>query len=302
MNHKEKVPFFSIVVPTYNRATLIPDTLRSLQQQPAENYEIIVVDDGSTDNTAEVVEPLTKDPKISYYRKDNAERGAARNYGVTVAKGDYVNFFDSDDIALPNHIAEATRAVHLLQTPEVFHLSYQWVDTEGQIFAKCPLAGQVNTQLFQQNVLSCNGVFLRKDVATKHKFSEVRILSGSEDWELWMRLAANYPFHSVPVITSSIINHEGRSMIVQNLDRVIARIEALLAKVTDPENIRLSQIQIDKVKAESYSLIALHAAATPGKYSTAIKYLNLSLQHHHSILLQKRFLAIIKHLLTKHWL
>lgn len=300
MNHK--VPFFSIVVPTYNRATLIPDTLRSLQQQSADNYEIIVVDDGSTDNTAEVVEPFTKDSRITYHQKDNAERGAARNYGVTVAKGDYINFFDSDDLALPNHIAEATRAVYTYQDPEVFHLSYQWVDTEGQIFSKCPLAGQVNAKLFQQNVLSCNGVFIRKDIAIKHKFSEVRILSGSEDWELWMRLAANYPFHSVPVITSSIINHEGRSMVVQNLDRVIARIDALLAKVTDPENIRLSQTQIDKIKAESYSLIALHAAATPGEYSTAIKYLRMSLKHHHSILLQKRFLAIVKHLLTKNLL
>jgi glycosyltransferase involved in cell wall biosynthesis len=297
----QKIPFFSIIVPTYNRAALIPDTLRSLQQQTADNYEIIIVDDGSTDNTEAVVEPYTKDARVTYYRKNNAERGAARNYGVTVAKGDYVNFFDSDDLALPNHINEATKAVYSLQNPEVFHLSYQWVDTKGNIFAKCPLGGQVNTDLFRQNVLSCNGVFIRKDVANRHKFSEVRILSGSEDWELWMRLAANYPFHSVPVITSSIINHEGRSMIVQSLDRVIARIDALITKVTDPENIRLTKSQIDKIKAESYSLVALHAAATPGKYKEAIKYLNLSLKHHHSVLLQKRGLAIIKHLLTKHW-
>lgn len=299
MNQKD--PFISIVVPTYNRASLIADTLRSLQEQTADNYQIIVVDDGSTDNTAEVVKPFLKDTKITYHQKKNAERGAARNFGVSLAKGDYVNFFDSDDLALPNHIAEATRAVLLHQNPEVFHLSYQWVDADGNIFSRCPINGQVNRKLLKQNILSCNGVFLRKDVAASHKFSENRILSGSEDWELWMRLATLYPFQSLPVITSSIINHDGRSMIVQNLDRVIARIETLLTKVADPENIRLTKPQIDKIKAESYSLIALHAASTPGKYSSAIKYLNLSLKYHHSILLQKRFLAIIKHLLTKHY-
>src|SRR5437764_8362427 len=102
---QQNKPFISVVVPSYNRADLIGKTLRSLQQQEYDQYEIIVIDDGSTDNTEEVVKAIG-DQRISYIKKGNAERAAARNFGARIAKGEYVNFFDSDDLALPNHLSE----------------------------------------------------------------------------------------------------------------------------------------------------------------------------------------------------
>ncbi|MEZ5037036.1 MAG: glycosyltransferase family A protein [Chitinophagales bacterium] len=76
---------FSIVVPTYNRAHLITSTIESLTKQDYTNFEIIL-DDGSTDNTAEVIVSFLSDARISYYKKNNAERAAARNYGATKQK------------------------------------------------------------------------------------------------------------------------------------------------------------------------------------------------------------------------
>jgi glycosyltransferase involved in cell wall biosynthesis len=86
--------YFLVVVPTYNRAHLITDTLISLTNQEFKNYEIIIVDDGSTDNTAEVIKaPFLSDARISYYKKNNAERAAARNFGAAKAKGEFMSIF-----------------------------------------------------------------------------------------------------------------------------------------------------------------------------------------------------------------
>src|SRR5436190_2046181 len=88
-------PFISVIIPCYNRAGMIAKTIISLQNQEYQNYELIVVDDGSTDNTEQVVKKLA-DKRTIYYKKLNEERAAARNYGAKLAKGNYLNFFDSD--------------------------------------------------------------------------------------------------------------------------------------------------------------------------------------------------------------
>ena len=78
-------PAFSIVIPTYNRAHLIGKTIESMLRQEFQDFEILVVDDGSKDNTGDVVKTFT-DSRIQYFKKENAERGAARNYGATQAE------------------------------------------------------------------------------------------------------------------------------------------------------------------------------------------------------------------------
>jgi glycosyltransferase involved in cell wall biosynthesis len=97
-------PLVSIIIPTYNRAHLIGETLDSVLAQTYTNWECIVVDDGSTDNTAEVVQIyLDKDPRFQYHhRPANRLKGAnaCRNYGFEVSKGEYVNWFDDDDLMI----------------------------------------------------------------------------------------------------------------------------------------------------------------------------------------------------------
>src|SRR5690554_3150909 len=88
---------FSVIIPTYNRASLITKTIESVIDQSYQNFEIIVVDDGSTDNTKEVVK-LIMDPRLKYFYVENGERGRARNIGTFHAEGKYVTFLDSDDL------------------------------------------------------------------------------------------------------------------------------------------------------------------------------------------------------------
>ena len=104
------LPLVSIIIPTYNRSKVICETLDSVLAQTYENWECIIVDDGSTDNTDEIItDYIKKDSRFQYYHRpiDRPKGGnAARNFGFEISKGDYVNWFDSDDIMFPDFINE----------------------------------------------------------------------------------------------------------------------------------------------------------------------------------------------------
>lgn len=96
-------PFFSIILPTYNRANLIEKAIKSVLEQAFVDWELLIIDDGSTDNTQEVVEQF-EDSRIHYLRQDHGERSRARNLGVQRAEGRYVCFLDDDDYLLPHFL------------------------------------------------------------------------------------------------------------------------------------------------------------------------------------------------------
>ena len=106
------MPFFSIIIPTYNRSNFISATVNSILQQTFYDFEIIIIDDGSIDNTEDVISKIT-DVRIKYFKQQNLERGAARNNGFGKATGEYVIFFDSDDIMYPNNLTDLKNAIGL---------------------------------------------------------------------------------------------------------------------------------------------------------------------------------------------
>ncbi len=293
--------FFSIIVPTYNRAHLIGKTLVSLQQLNYSHFEIIVVDDGSTDNTEAVVTPLL-DGKTVYLRKNNAERAAARNYGAQRAKGEYVNFFDSDDIAYSNHLTEAAELIQKRNKPEFFHLAYERSEPGGRLV---PMANHfegetINHKMLLGNPFGCNGVFVRRDIFLTHLFNEKRELSGSEDYELWTRLAARYPLYYSNTITSVLIEHDERSVINVNQKDLVARINCLLNCLENDEAVMLKYGKdFDQIRMECYSYVSLHLAATPGNKLVGFSYLLKAIGSSAALFGRRRFYAIIKILLLK---
>ncbi|WP_415375378.1 glycosyltransferase family 2 protein [Patiriisocius sp. Uisw_017] len=102
-------PLVSIIIPTYNRASLIIETLDSILLQTYKNWECIIVDDGSTDNTDEIISSyILKDSRFQYYHRpiERTKGGnACRNFGFEVSKGDYIQWFDSDDLMVSDHIS-----------------------------------------------------------------------------------------------------------------------------------------------------------------------------------------------------
>ena len=96
-------PFFSIVIPTYNRAHTIGEAIRSCRDQSHDDFELVIVDDGSTDDTEAVIRSIG-DPRIRYLRRDNGGPAAARNTGIDAARGRYIAFLDSDDRFAPEKL------------------------------------------------------------------------------------------------------------------------------------------------------------------------------------------------------
>jgi len=100
MVEQQRSPLISVVIPTFNRANVLPRAAASVMAQTYTDWELIVVDDGSTDDTLQIVRGFT-DPRVRYVRQENRGRSAARNAGAAAAIGQFITFLDSDDEALP---------------------------------------------------------------------------------------------------------------------------------------------------------------------------------------------------------
>ena len=115
-------PFFSIVLPTFNRAHLIEDAIRSVLGQTFQDWELLIVDDGSRDNTFGVIRPLVlSDSRIRYHFATNRGLAMARNLGLAMSQGEYITFIDSDDEYLPSHLEVRARYLHDYPEVELLH-------------------------------------------------------------------------------------------------------------------------------------------------------------------------------------
>lgn len=288
-------PKFSIIIPTYNRANLISKTIESVLNQKYDNFEVIVVDDGSTDNTAEVIANF-KDKRIRYYYKENEERAVARNYGTRLSRGEYVSFLDSDDIVYENYLLKALEMIEKYNKPEWFHLRYEIKDLSNNTTVKiAPLPKVANLKLIEGNHLSCINVFLRKDIAEKHPFNETRDLLVSEDYELWLRLASRYPLYCDNEVVSALVQHSGRSVVKTDKEKLLKRIRVLEASLSnDPEFMKAFGKYFDQIKAYNRAYIALHLALAKQSKLEVFDYLLKALLCSPKILTRRIFYGAIK--------
>ncbi|WP_018630768.1 glycosyltransferase family 2 protein [Niabella aurantiaca] len=205
----------SIIVPTYNRADLIGETLESVLAQSYGNWEVIVVDNHSTDNTEAVISKYICDKRIRYIKHSrNYERARSRNTGLQNATGDFVTFLDSDDFIYPECLHDAYQ-FHL-ENPGIkfFHTLYELVDNNKKhIYSyKFPSLQNPYKALASGNFISCIGGFLHKDIYKNIAFTEDPRMIGSEDYEIWFKVIAQYGVGRVNKVNCGIREHEGRSV------------------------------------------------------------------------------------------
>lgn len=289
---------FSIIIPTYNRADCILFTINSVLKQNYQNYEILVIDDGGSDNTEEVISSI-KDKRIHYFRKENGERGAARNFGIKKSTGDYITFLDSDDIFYPNHLSEAVLFIEKTSA-DYFYQFYDIKDRAGNI--ETP-ANEVRINpfkelIFQGNFLSCIGIFIQRDLMKRNLFIEDRNLAGSEDHELWIRIALQKTLQVNPVITSALISHDERSVLNFNTKGLIARKMLMLKHVLNNPLWKEKYNRYNGVlKSRAFMYIALHIALSKKNWATAWSFFLKSIVVYPPIILKRSAWGAFKHLI-----
>ena len=199
-----KSPLVSIVLPTYNRAYIISGALQSVLNQIYHNFEIIVVDDGSTDNTEEIIRNVAcKDSRVKYFR-NNENKGAsgARNVGINLAKGEFIAFQDDDDEWRSDKLV---KQVNLLQTLQenfavVYSGYYNIIDGEKIYISLHDIYpypregnGNIYNSLLKGNFVATSSILVRKSALLDVGLFDEN-LPMSEDWELFIRLSKKYLF------------------------------------------------------------------------------------------------------------
>jgi glycosyltransferase involved in cell wall biosynthesis len=269
-------PYFTIVIPTFNRASLIKKTLESILEQSFSDYEVIVVDDGGNDHTEDVVRAMSS-AKIIYYKKANGERGAARNYGIKKALGKYITFLDSDDIFYFNHLETAYQFLTVHPNIVCYAQAYEVKEVQtNNILSKAYISSSelINEQIISGNFLSCFGVFVKRETFSAIRFEEDRRFAGTEDWLLWLQLAARFPFYFNNMVTGAMLEHDNRSVLSFNEKSLTYRTETLKEKLLrDPIFIkRFGANAVNKIYAHMLSYTSLHLAMSRQK-KRALRYL-----------------------------
>lgn len=192
---------------TYNRAHFIVETLKSIEAQTYTDWECLIVDDGSTDNTEDILEPfLKKDSRFQYYKRtSNYKKGlpGSRNYGLDLAKGDYIIFFDDDDIVHPQNlelcVKELTRSniSFCRYTRAVFTGYFDYIFDYSKDYDSFSID---KNDLFRilKNELPLNScaVMWNKECFANHRFMEY--LMYAEEWELYSRIISS-GYHGISI-------------------------------------------------------------------------------------------------------
>jgi glycosyltransferase involved in cell wall biosynthesis len=201
---REGTPGVSVVIPAYNAARYVGDAVRSVLAQEAPDVEIIVVDDGSTDDTAEAAARVASPVRV--LRVANGGPGRARNVGVGASRAPLVAFLDADDRWLPGTLALRRRLLEAAPDAALVHGPTRYVDETGRAVPFDPLAhgtpaggrgGRVLRALFWGNFVHTSTVLVRRSALDEvGGFDERREVI--EDYDLWLRLAARRPFVFTP--------------------------------------------------------------------------------------------------------
>ena len=197
-----KKPTVSIIIPTYNRAHLVGRAIESVLNQTYQDFEIIVVDDDSTDNTQKVVNEFQKKDKRIKYIKMNVNKGsaAARNIGIKIARGDYIAFLDSDDEWLPEKLEKQIRLFFANKNLGFVSCNTIILNFSGQKKAEYKISRSHNyfLTLLERNIIcSSSSVIIKKGIIGDIGYFDEN-LRLAQDWEMWIRVAQKYAFDFMP--------------------------------------------------------------------------------------------------------
>jgi len=226
------MPKASVVIPSFNRADLLPSAVGSVLTQTMSDLELIVIDDGSTDETRTACVQLSaSDSRIRYLYQDNQGLPAARNAGIRAAQGEYVAFLDADDCWMPTKLEKQLAMADKVPSAGLVYCDYACIDKTGRTWLPtyCENVGQtLYESLLYFNVIhgSASAVLIRKECFDQvGMFDET--LRSLEDWDMWIRLAQSYECAKVPEVLVYLLQHEAQ---MQRKSLVMAESQIVLGR------------------------------------------------------------------------
>ncbi len=197
---EQKRPLISVITPTYNRADFLGEAIDSMLAQTYDHFEMIIVDDGSTDDTRALVERYQSDPRIRYFYQENQGQSVARNQGIAASKGQYICFLDSDNAWLPVRLERSIEAFRQNPSADIVYADNITIDEHGQEVGRDDMSrysGRITYHLLKDNFVSINTCIIRRYCfEAMGGFSPDDRLA--EDYGLWLRFSTRYNFRYIP--------------------------------------------------------------------------------------------------------
>lgn len=230
-------PLVSIIIPTYNRASLLAKVLDAIKTQTYTNWECILVDDGSTDTTEQLVTSFVeKDSRFQFYKRpDNLPKGAnaCRNYGFKKSKGDYINWFDSDDYMLPQKLELQLLQLQKAKTPFCICQTERYDAVQQvslglrapKIISKDSLNDYVQFQIFW----TTGAALWDRSFIEKYNLVWNETLQQSQDYDFHMNaLAITTKYATIDTVLMQLVRHEHNmsNAIMDKHDKIISNVEA----------------------------------------------------------------------------
>ncbi|CAN5516127.1 hypothetical protein BH11BAC1_BH11BAC1_19890 [soil metagenome] len=258
-NFQLETPFFSIVVPVYNRFELVKETIQSILLQEMQNFEIVIVDDGSNDGSGKKIDSAFGDmPVIRIIHQPNLERGAARNRGLKDANGVYIILLDSDDRLMTNHLTVLYNKIQSLNFPNFIATKFEFLRDDRRISSDILKykEGYYNYELFLNgNPLACN-VCIKKDNPDLFLFEEDRRYAIKEDWLFFIQNLRKQKLYLIDEVTLFMLDHPDRSM---KGDNKILISKTQSARKWILENVELDAFEKRKLDAHVNYFCAIHS-------------------------------------------
>lgn len=211
--------YFSVVIPLYNKEKYIQNTLESVLKQTFVDFEIIIVNDGSTDTSEAIVKQFT-DNRIRYYKTENQGAADARNFGIDKASADYIAFIDADDLWFENHLETLKNLIEKYPNSGIYASRYQLIFKNKSVFIPSyfeissdymgPIEDYFLSSLYYA-VASSISIVIPKNVFIKIGGFKNFITSG-QDIDMWARIALKYPVVIGNEITASYLHYVDDSL------------------------------------------------------------------------------------------
>lgn len=256
-------PKLSVIIPTYNHARYIQRAINSLLEQSFKDFETIVVDDGSTDNTRDIINSYGD--SIKYIYQQNHGPASARNTGIEASKGEYIALLDSDDYFAKENLKRKLSFLEGNKHVGWVYSDWQYVDHHGNylergsekfVYSDKKLSGEITKELlYSRNYISPCTVVIKRLILDDVGYFDPMIPS-QEEYDLWLRISVKYPIYYLNEVLAYVTVHSdslsgdfskwayGNALIIDKIEKIL------------PDNFTVRRRMMDRMHADKYTFLA----------------------------------------------